>query len=183
VKNLVVAKRYARALFSLALEQDQVEPYGQELDRFVQLLREFPDLANAVQNPLYPEAPRRSLCLSVADKAELGPIIKNFIILLVEKNRVGHLAEISEYYHKLIDDHANIARAKVKAAVELDNGAIQKIAASLEQLTGKKIAIEFERDPELIGGVVAQIGDLVLDGSVRRQLLNIKETLKRGELG
>jgi F-type H+-transporting ATPase subunit delta len=183
VRNLVIAKRYSKALFNLALEEGQVEQYGQELDNFVRLLGELPDLADAIQNPLYPAATRKSVFQTVADKAEMNPTMRSFINLLVEKKRVQHLSEISEYYHKLIDEHANIARARIKAATPLDDQAIQEIAASLEKMTGKKVAVEFEQDSELIGGVLAQIGDLVLDGSVRRQLLNIKESLKRGELG
>ncbi len=183
MKNLVIAKRYAKALFNLAQEQGQIEQYGQELDEFVRLFGELPDLADAIQNPLYPEATRKSVFMAVADKVQMSPIMLSFMSLLVEKKRVQNLGEIKEYYHKLIDEHANIARARIKAATPLDDQSIQNIAESLEKMTGKKIAIEFEQDPELIGGVLAQIGDLVLDGSVRRQLLNIKESLKRGELG
>jgi len=183
VRNLVIAKRYAKALFNLGLEEGQVEQYGQELDEFVQLFEELPELADAIQNPLYPEAIRKSVFMAVAEKAQMAPIMLRFVGLLVEKKRVQNLGEIKEYYHKLIDEHSNIARARIKAATPLDDQSIQDIAVSLEKMTGKKIAIEFEQDPQLIGGVLAQIGDLVLDGSVRRQLLNIKESLKRGELG
>lgn len=183
MRNLVIAKRYAKALFNLALEEGQVEQYGQELDEFVRLFEELPDLADAIQNPLYPEAVRKSVFVTVAEKVQMKPIMLSFVRLLVEKNRVQNLGEIKEYYHKLIDEHSNIARALIKAATPLDDQSLQDIAASLERMTGKKIAVEFEQDPELIGGVLAQIGDLVLDGSVRRQLSNIKESLKRGELG
>ncbi len=183
MRNLVIAKRYAKALFNLALEDGQVEQYGRELNDLVRLLGELPELADAVQNPLYPEAVRKSIFHTVADKAQMAQVMRSFINLLVEKKRVQHLSDISEYYHKLIDEHANIARAKIKAATPLDDHAIQEIASSLESMTGKKIAVEFEQDPELIRCVLAQIGDLVLDGSVRRQLSNIKESLKRGELG
>jgi len=183
VRNLVIAKRYAKALFNLALDDGQVEQYGQELGEFVRLFKDLPELADAIQNPLYPEAARMSVFASVADKTEMPPIMRSFVELLIQKKRLQHLAEIEACYRKLIDEYANVARAQVKAATPLDDQVIQEIAASLEKMTGKKIAVEFEQDPALIGGVVAQIGDLVLDGSVRRQLLNIKETLKRGELG
>jgi F-type H+-transporting ATPase subunit delta len=117
---------------------------------------------------------------AVADKGSMTPIMRSFIKLLIEKQRVQHLPEITEYYHRLIDEHSNVARAKVTAATKLDEKAIQEIAQALEQRTGKQIVVEFKEDPALIGGVVAQIGDLVLDGSVRRQLLNFKESIKRG---
>lgn len=183
MKNLVIAKRYAKALFSLALEGGQVEQYCQELDGFARLLKEIPSMADAILNPLYPEAARKSVFAAVADKSGLTPIMRSFVGLLLEKGRVQHLSEIAEYYHTLMDEHANIARAKLSAASVLDDAAIQEIAKTLETMTGKKVVVEFKQDPDLIGGVVAQIGDLVLDGSVRRQLLNFKETLKRGALG
>jgi F-type H+-transporting ATPase subunit delta len=183
VKNLVIAKRYAKALFGLAVKDGKIDQYGQELDAFVQLMAQLPDLADALRNPLYPEAVRKSLFASVADKAGLAPIIRSYLNLLIEKRRISNLSEISDFYHRLIDEHQNVARARLTAATQLDEQAIADIAKSLEKLTGKKVIVEFQVAPELIGGVVAQIGDLVLDGSVRRQLLNFKETLKRGALG
>jgi F-type H+-transporting ATPase subunit delta len=183
VKNLVIAKRYAKALFTLAIQDGKIEQYGEELGAFVQLMTQLPELADALRNPLYPETARKSLFATVANKVDLSPIIRSYLNLLIEKRRINNLSEISDFYHRLIDEHQNVARAKLSAATKLDDQAIADIAASLEKLTGKKVVVEFQVAPELIGGVVAQIGDLVLDGSVRRQLLNFKETLKRGALG
>jgi F-type H+-transporting ATPase subunit delta len=183
VRNLVIAKRYAKALFNLAKDEGQIDQYGQELDGFVQLLGHLPDLANAIQNPLYPEGVRKSVFDSIAAKAGLTPIMKSFVDLLISKSRVGSLSEISDYYRRLIDENANVARAELTAAVELDEQTISDIAATLAKMTGKQIVVDFRQDPSLIGGVVARIGDLVLDGSIRSQLQGIKETLKRGELG
>jgi F-type H+-transporting ATPase subunit delta len=183
VKNLIIAKRYAKALFNLAQDDDKVEQYGQELDGFVRLLGELPDLANAMQNPLYAEAARKAVFRSIAEKVGLSPIIMSFINLLIEKKRVQNIAEIAEFYHRLIDAHANIARAQIKAATELNEDVVQEIAQTLEKMTGKHVVVEFQQDSSLIGGIVAKIGDVVLDGSVRRQLLTFKETMKRGALG
>ena len=183
MKNLVIAKRYSRALFNLAEQEGKIEQYGTELDGFNQLLKQFPDLAGALQNPLYPEPAKLSLFKAVAEKMELSPVVKSFLTLLVEKKRVQHLSEICEYYGRLIDEHSNIARAQVRAAVVLDEAALGNIAGILEKKFGKKIVVDFVRDPTLIGGVFAQIGDLVLDGSVKRQLLNFKDSLKRGAVG
>lgn len=183
MRNLVIAKRYAKALFNLAEQDKAIEQYGQELDQFVRLLGELPNLADGIENPLYPAAVRKSLFATVAENAGMTPIVRSFITLLVEKKRVQHIGEMADYYHKLIDEHANVARAQLRAATALSEEVVGGIAKSLEKMTGKKVVIEFKEDPSLIGGVVAQIGDLVLDGSVKRQLLNFKETLKRGALG
>lgn len=183
MKNQVLAKRYSRALFNLALEQKAIEQYGAELDGFNQVLRDLPDLGNALRNPLYPEGVKKTIFLKVAAQMELSPIVKGFLSLLVEKKRIQHLPEIADYYHRLIDEHSNISRAKVKAAVKLEDAEIGEIAAALEKKIGKKIIVEFEQDPSLLGGVFAQIGDFVLDGSVKRQLISFKESLKRGAVG
>lgn len=183
MKNLVIAKRYSKALFDLAEDGGWIGQYGQELDEFVQLLKDFPDFTDALQNPLYPEATRKALFDAVVEKAGMNHIVRSFIDLLIEKKRVQHLSEIAEYYHKLTDEYSNVARAQVKAATELDESVVHDISQTLEKMTGKKVVIEFQQDPSLIGGVVAQIGDLVLDGSVKRQLLTFKESLKRGALG
>jgi len=183
VKNQVIAKRYSRALFNLAQEGEAIEQYGIELDGFNQVLKDIPDLGSALRNPLYPEGAKKTLFQKVAAGLELSPVINSFLNLLVEKGRIQHLPEIADYYHKLIDEYSGISRAKVKAAVKLRAAEIEEIAAALEKKIGKKIVVEFEQDPSLLGGVFAQIGDFVLDGSVKRQLINFKESLKRGAVG
>ncbi len=180
MKNLVIAKRYAKALFSLAVEGGWIGQYGRELGDFYRLLNQNPQLADAVQNPLYPESTRKAVYGAVADKIGVSPIVRSFTNLLIEKKRVSHLGEMVKCYQKLVDENANIARAQLKTASPLDEEAVRAIVGTLEKVTGKKIVVEVQQDPALIGGVVAQIGDLVLDGSVRRQLLNFKESLKRG---
>jgi F-type H+-transporting ATPase subunit delta len=183
VKNLIIAKRYSRALFNLAEEEKAIEQYGQELDGFIELLKQLPDLGNALRNPLYPGAAKKKLFQTVAGQLELSPVVKSFLNLLVDKKRVQYLPDIGDYYHKLIDEHSNIARAKVKAAVKLGEADLDEIAAALGKKVGKKIVIEFQQDSSLLGGVFAQIGDFVFDGSVKTQLLNFKESLKRGAVG
>jgi len=183
VKNLIIAKRYAKALFNLAEEDGKIEQYGQELNGFVLLLGELPDLANAMQNPMYAEAARKAVFHSIVGKVGLSPILTSFINLLIEKKRLQNLAEIAEFYGRLIDAHANIARAQIRAATELKDEVVQDIAKTLEKMTGKHVVVEFQQDSSLIGGIVAKIGDVVFDGSVRRQLLTFKETMKRGALG
>ncbi len=183
MKNLIIAKRYAKALFNLAREEGKIEQYGEELAGLVQLFDANPELAVVIQSPLYPEAARKAIFASIVSSASLTPIMTSLMNLLIEKNRMANLSEIKDYYMGLIDEHANVARAKISAAVELDEKVIQDVAATLQKLTGKKIVVDFQQDAGLIGGLVARIGDLVLDGSVRTQLFNIRETLKRGELG
>jgi F-type H+-transporting ATPase subunit delta len=99
-----------------------------------------------------------------------------------DKGRFSFLASINDFYQKLADEVKGIARASlVSAGANFPPMPLKKFGQSLSQKTGKEIILEVEQDPSLIGGIVTRIGDLVLDGSIKTQLLNMRESLKRGE--
>ncbi len=152
MKNQVIAKRYSRALFNLADEANAIEQYGTELDGFDEVLKDLPDLGNALRNPLYPEAVKKTLFQKVAAQLQLSPIMNSFLNLLVEKKRIQHLPEIADYYHRLIDENSNICAGKGQGGVKLGDAEIEEIAAALEKKIGKKIVVEFEEDPSLAWG-------------------------------
>jgi F-type H+-transporting ATPase subunit delta len=102
-------------------------------------------------------------------------------MLLFDKGRIGFLPYISEFYQKLADELKGIARASLVSATELPDKTIEKIREALSKKTGKEVILEVEQDPELIGGIVTRIGDLILDGSIRTQLVTMRESLKKGE--
>ena len=81
----------------------------------------------------------------------------------------------------MADELKGIARASLTSATELDGETVEKITQALSQKTGKQVLLDVQQDPSLIGGIVTRIGDLVLDGSVKTQLFNMREQLKRGE--
>jgi F-type H+-transporting ATPase subunit delta len=119
--------------------------------------------------------------LSVIEKLNLSEVARSFLLLVFDKGRIGFLTSINEFYQRLADEVKGIARASLVSAAELPSGIVEKIRVTLSKKTGKDIILEVEQDPSLIGGIVTRIGDLVLDGSIRTQLLNMKESLKRGE--
>ena len=178
--NQILAKRYAKALLTLGREDGNYEKYGEELNQFVTFWEETPEFADAASNPLYAKENRQVICGTVVEKMEMSPVFKSLLDLMLDKNRLPIIPEVRIFYQKLLDEMANISRAKVTSATPLSEEAVESIKASLEKTTGRSIMVETEVDPELIGGVVARVGDLVLDGSVRSQLTNIKETLIKG---
>ena len=178
--NQILAKRYAKALLTLGREDGNFKQYGEELEAFVTFWESETEFADAASNPLYAKENRKTIVQAVVDKMELSPVFKSLLDLMIEKNRMALIPEIGIFYRKLLDDLNNISRAKVTSATPLSEEALTSIKASLEKTTGSSIIVEAEVDPELIGGVVARVGDLVLDGSVRNQLTSIKETLIKG---
>ena len=178
--NQILAKRYAKALLTLGREDGNYEQYGEELSQFVAMWNETPEFADAASNPLYARENRKVICSAVVDKMGLSPVFKSLLDLMLEKNRLSIIPDVHTFYQKLLDELSNISRAKVTSAIPLSEEAMESIKGSLEKATGGSVVIEAEVEPELIGGVVARVGDLVLDGSVRSQLARIKENLIKG---
>jgi F-type H+-transporting ATPase subunit delta len=181
VKNLAIARRYAKALLMIGKEDGQTETYREELNGIAELIQREKALEQALTNPLYDAAGRRMVLVAVIEKLNLSKIMNSFLLLVFEKGRVGFIGSINDFYQKLADELKGVARASLVSATELSSEAVDKIRASLSKRTGKDIVLEIEQDPSLIGGIVTRIGDLVLDGSIKTQLLNMRESLKRGE--
>jgi F-type H+-transporting ATPase subunit delta len=100
--------------------------------------------------------------------------------LLHDKGRIGQLAAISAHLQVLVDEVKNVKRATIVTAGPISEAVQQQVRTTLERLTGHTVFIESKVDPDIIGGIVAQVGDLTLDGSVKTQLKNLKESLIKG---
>jgi len=181
MKDIAIARRYAKALLLIGKEDGQAETYREQLSGMAAFLARETELSSAIANPIYECDGRRGVLKVVVEKLGLSPVIASFTLLLFDKGRFGYLGSIDETYQALVDELNGIAHAHVVSAVDLSEDAVEKIKASLSALTGKDVILNLEKDPGLIGGIVTKIGDLVLDGSVRTQLQNMKESFKRGE--
>ena len=174
-----IARRYAKALLAIGQEDGNFEKYGEELADFDQAMNQA-GLAEALGNPIYPMANRSRILDQILEKMALSGIVNNFLKLLMDKGRIQLVGPITAYYQRLVDEFNNTERATVTTAFPLSDEIQEQVRRSLEGLTGKTILIESRQDPEIIGGIVAQVGDLTLDGSVKTQLQNLKESLIKG---
>jgi len=180
--NLIIARRYAKALLTIGKEDGRYKEYGEELNAFAQLLEREPDLKNAIVNPIYSKDDRRGVLLRVTELIKLSPMVSNFVKLLFDKRRIDAILGISQVYQQLVDQLENISRAQVKIAVPLEEATLSRIRETLEKITGNTVVMEVEEEPAIIGGIIARAGDLILDGSVRTQLQSLTESLKRSEV-
>lgn len=181
MKNLSIARCYSKALMLIAKEDGRAEEYRKELAAVAGLMQREPSLERVVSNPLYAAEGRRNVLEAVIEKAGLSEIMRSFLLLLFDKGRIGFLESINDAYQKLADELKGIARASLVSATELSSDAVEKIRASLSKMVGKDIVLDLSQEAGLIGGVVTKIGDLVLDGSIKTQLSNMRQSLKRGE--
>ncbi|MFO7885561.1 MAG: ATP synthase F1 subunit delta [Desulfobacteraceae bacterium] len=181
MKNLTVSRRYAKALMLIGKEDGMADQYRSELEEFVQLFDDQEELEKAVVNPLFDKNERRNVLTAVIDRSGLSRVMQSFIVLLFDKGRIGFLRDVCEFYNKLADELKGVVHATLISATQMSTEAVEKIKEGLAERTGKEVLLDVEQDETLIGGIVTRIGDLVLDGSVKTQLLNMRESLKRGE--
>ena len=181
MKNFVISRRYAKALILIGKEDGKAEQYGEELAGFVSVVDSESEFEDAINNPLYPVETRKKLLTTIVDKIGVSDVVKSFLLLLFEKRRIAHLRGINDLYQDLVDEFKGIVHAEVTSASGLSDEAIEKIRASLAKMTGKDVVLDIHQDPAIIGGVVTRVGDIVLDGSIKTQLANMKESLIKGE--
>lgn len=173
-----IAKRYAKALFDIAREEDAIEAIYDELKGFSSLLKESKELAEFFANPVFDTAEKASVMGEILREIKVSAIASNFLRLLVDKNRIGVIGEIENCYRRYMDDVLNKVRVDVKTAFPLSSELSARIKKQMEGLTGKNVEMIVNEDPSLVGGVVIGVGDTLYDGSIRAQLNSIRELIK-----
>jgi len=181
MKNAVLANRYAKALFSVAQEANAFDEYAKSLNEIAAAMLAQPEVKDGLTNPMYPVDVRCKVMAHIAQAQGASLVIKNFLDLVVMKKRAAFLPEIAEAFQILIDAQRNICQGSVVTAMPLSAELNDKLQATLERLTGKKVVLSTKVDPTILGGIIAKVGDLVLDGSIRSQLQGLKESIKGSE--
>jgi F-type H+-transporting ATPase subunit delta len=175
------AKRYARALFSLARDEGRIESVREELASFAALLEKSTTLRDVLLRPLYPAAQRTAVLEAVAERLGASPLLRKFFALLIQHRRIVEFAAVLEEFDRLADLAAGRVQARVASAAPLSDAQRDRLRAALAARTGSEVRLEVEVDPGLLGGVVAKVGDLVYDGSLRTQLQQLRANLTKGQ--
>jgi F-type H+-transporting ATPase subunit delta len=181
VKQTILARRYAKALFTVGKENTTFEEYNQILQGVAELYVSNPEVVDALTNPLYPLDIKEKVMDGMIKSMGVDKVMGNFLRLLVQKKRTEILPEIAEEFQVMVDDEKNISHGNVISAIELSADLQANVQATLEKLTGKKVKLTTSVDPSIIGGIIAKVGDLVLDGSIKTQLAGLKDSIKGRE--
>jgi F-type H+-transporting ATPase subunit delta len=171
----VVDRVYARALFEAALEKGRLEPVRDQLEQVVAAAAEVPELRELLRNPqLDPRARAAALQDVLAGGVEL---LRNFLLLLVDKGRIGELEEIVQEFERLVAASEGVLSAELTTAIELSDDDERRLLKQIEDASGRKVEATRRVDPGLIGGIVLQVGSHRLDASVRGRLDRLRRTL------
>jgi F-type H+-transporting ATPase subunit delta len=177
--NIQLATKYARAIFELAQEEKKLDDYDKDLNKIQADVFSVPEAVKFFQNPLIPHQAKKDL-LTKAFKGEISGDIMNFLMLLVDKNRIGIFNEIYEIFTGLKNQEQGILVADVVMAFPLSKTQENQLTKKLAAITGNKIQIRKHEDKSILGGLIVTIGDKRIDGSAAGRLRNLKSTLAVG---
>jgi len=172
--NFRVARRYARAIITLAEEMDKLDKVAADFERLRSLITSSHDLELFIQNPTIAKTKKREIFNELFSSL-VDELTMRFLLLLVAKGREAILLEIIEQYNSMVDEKTGIVRAEVSSFIEMNKKQGRQLQKQLEEYTGKKVSITYSLDRTLKGGFLARIGDTVFDASVRRQLEIMEE--------
>lgn len=172
-----IARRYAKALADLCAETKNHAVIGKQLETFAETYRSSPELQGILSSPVITAADKRKVLLELFAKFLFAPTTRNFLLVLLEHERLGAVVEIAEAFRQHMDTTASRVRSTVISANPLERSDLNRIQAALQRLTGKTVLLEAKVDPELVGGVQVRLGNVVIDASARNQLDNMRERL------
>ncbi len=155
MRSSAAARRYARALFSIARDDGRVPDIRGELDALHGVLEDTRELRDELFRPLRPVRQRRGVLSSVAERMGFSVTVRNFLAFLVDQRRFIDFEAIREEYARLADESAGRVKAEVTSASPLDDAQRSRLQAALAQQTGQEVELDLKVDPELIGGAVA----------------------------
>ena len=182
MRQTILARRYAKALFALGKQEKKNDVYSAALKMVAALVNDKKTgVEDAIVNPLYPIDVRRQVIVELAKSIQADRILTNFFTLLINEQRANILPDIAQEFQILTDKAENISHGTVISAIELDAKLLNRVQSTLEKFTGNKVILETKVDTSIIGGIIAKVGDLVLDGSIQTQLIGLKESIKGRE--
>ena len=174
------ANRYARALADVAGETADYRRALEEMDAFGAVLQESTDLRQLFESPAVGTADKIRVLDQVIHRMGTSLAVSNFLRVLVKNHRTVYFDEIGRAFRRVANQRLGIIEVKVVSASELASPEREALRARFQELTGKQVEMEYRLDPELVGGVRAQVGSTVYDGSVRGALDRFREQLTAG---
>ncbi|MCL2660873.1 MAG: ATP synthase F1 subunit delta [Acidobacteriaceae bacterium] len=173
-----IALRYAEAFASVAeTHKLDAQTIQQQLAGFSQTLAASSELREALENPAISAAEKLSVLDAIAARMGLMPQVRNFLAVIMDHGRMNMLHEIFDEYHSLLDERAGLAEAEITTVHPLSSPDRAALESKVAKLAGGRVRAIYREDSSLLGGVVVRIGSTIYDGSLRAQLMDLKQKL------
>ena len=169
----LVARNYAEALLSLARKANDLKGWGNNIDQLAMSVREDVGLRNFLSSPKVSAADKSAVFTKAYQDRVPSPFLR-FLQSLFRNRRQMLIPQIADEFNKLVDEAENRMHVQVTVARDADKKTTDTIARELSRMYGKKVIPHVTVNPAILGGMVARVGDTVLDGSVRKRLATLK---------
>ena len=173
-----VSKRYASALFDLALGDKKLAEVEKDLKRFNVLLQGSDDLTRLVKSPVFSTDDQERAIGAVLDKAKITGLVGNFMRIVAQNRRAFAMPQMLDAFQKLLADHRGEETALVSVAAKLNSAQTKELKAALKSVVGKDVDLQINIDPSLLGGMIVKVGSRQIDTSLRTKLSSLKLALK-----
>lgn len=173
-----VAGRYATALFELARDAGSVDDVSRDLQAFMGLVKDSPDLARLIKSPVFSAEQQERAVGAVLERAGIGGLAANLVKFVATQRRLFVLPEMIRAYETLVAQSKGIVPAEVRLAEEPSPKMLDDIKAALKEMAGSDVDVAVKVDPSLIGGLVVKVGSRMVDASLRTKLNSIRIAMK-----
>jgi F-type H+-transporting ATPase subunit delta len=172
-----IAAVYARSLFEVAKEQDKLDVVREQLGAFVDALSQTRELQVFFFSPYFSTQEKKDgLNRAVTDA---DPVVQNFLELLIEKHRMPVLFRVRANYDAMWERENKLLPVNITSAVELDEATVRQLGDRISQQTSRKVELSSRVEPDILGGIVVQVGNSVLDASVRNRLEQLRRQVAK----
>jgi len=171
-----VVRGYAEAMFSIAEAEGELEPVEEQVYAFAKMVEKRAKVREALIDPELPNENKRNLIGEVLGE-RANPVAVNLLSMLVEQGRARDIGRIAESLAEVAAERRQQVVGEVRSAVPLTDTQRRRLAEALSSATGRKVEVKVIVDPDLVGGVVARVGDVIFDGSIRSRLDEAKQQL------
>ena len=176
-----VARRYAEAIFEISVEQQTLDRWRDDVGLIAEYFRNR-QLAFILGEPNV-RFERKEAIIRDLLSAKVQPDSLRFALLLAERGLVGIAPRVRDEFERLYNEYRGQAVAQVTTAMPLDDEMRARVSADLQAMTGKRILLQERVDPTILGGAIARVGDTLIDGSVRRRLMILRDQIRQGSFG
>jgi ATP synthase F1 delta subunit len=168
-----IAQVYARSLFEVAREQDKLDLLREQLGQFADALQEDRDLQVFFFSPYFSTEEKKEGLKRAVTNAE--PALMNFFEALIERHRMPAIFRIKARYELLWEDERDLLTVEVTSAVELDKSTVSTIGDRIGEQTKRTVELSSKVDPDILGGIVLRVGNVILDASIRNRLEQLRK--------
>ena len=173
-----IAEVYARSLFEVAQEAGKLDEVREQLGQVAEAIDGTRDLQVFFFSPYFSSEEKVQGLSRIVDGAD--PVVLNFLGLLIEKHRMPAIFRIRQRFEALWQEENKVLPVQITSAIELDDSTVRSIGDRIGERTGRKVELTRAVDPDILGGLVLQVGNNVLDASIRNRLDNLRKQVARG---